>query len=92
MEEKAVPSPFLPRTSNTLWIAAEKPTMKEGGPEAWKGEDYRGPTRPDQTIIAQTFEAGIGAGVEGNEGGCFLDYPFFLMGLPSHLDPSPKFS
>ncbi len=95
VEEKAPPLyllPFSPDFKHAM-DRRRKPTMKEGGPRSVERRRLQRPnqTRPLLLRKLSKPELGRGAGVEGNEGGCFLDHPFFLMGLPSHLDPCPKF-
>ncbi len=91
VEEKAVPSPFFPGLQ-TRYGSPPKTDYEGKGPRSVERRRLQRPnqTRPLLLRKLSKPELGRGAGVEGNEGGCFLDYPFFLMGLPSHLDLSPK--
>ncbi len=88
----AVPSPFFPGLQ-TRYGSPPKTDYEGRGPRSVERRRLQRPnqTRPLLLRKLSKPELGRGAGVEGNEGGCFLDYPFFLMGLPSHLDLSPKF-
>ncbi len=81
VEEKAPPLyllPFSPDFKHAM-DRRRKPTMKEGAPEAWKEEDYRGPTRPDHYYCAnfRSRNWGGGRGLRGMKEGVFWITPFF---------------